>query len=582
MKKPLVSLALILIILSAGFLACQKYSSTDNSTNNGNNIPPEVVVTASIQGRVVDQGGIPVQGAAVSSGTASTTTDVNGIFTFTKISMSSRFGYVQANKSGYFMGSRSIITSSGAANFITIRLINRTETGNFAASSGGKIMVNSGDTVAFAASSIVTASTNAAYTGTVHVFATYLNPTNDNVSQYMPGDLRGIGSDGKETAIQSFGMMNVELRDDAGNKLQIASGQSVSLTMAIPASLQSVASATIPLWYFNDSSGRWIQQGTATRQGNNYVGQVNHFTWWNCDAPIGTVNFKIKVKDQYGNPLPHNYISFTDASTGETRGGYTDYNGFASGLILKGKPLVMQVVTECGNIMGGMNVGPALQDVDLGNLTVTVTNSDLTLTGKVMDCSNNAVDSGMIDVQVDGLHYRATVKNGTFNLPVSRCYSTTVPVTLTATDFTAQQTGSATTVNASSGNVDAGQITACGTTYTQFVTVTVNGSTYSWTTPPSTNTISGGASGFLASDATGSYFQLQLWSNPITGTGQYAAVPALYVPNAHWGRNPIQLNVTNFGAINGNITGTLGGNMTDSLTNVSYPVTGSVKIIRLQ
>ena len=578
MKKPIVALALFVAILSAGLSACKKYDSANSSTN-GNNIPPEVMVTASVQGRVIDQNGVPVEGAAVTSGTASATSDINGIFTFSRISLSSRFGYVQAAKSGYFTGSRSIITSAGDSSFVTIRLISRSETGSFAAATGGKIMVFSGDSVAFGPSSVVTASTNAAYTGTVHVFANYLNPTNDNAAQYMPGDLRGIGSDGKETAIQSFGMMEVELRDDAGNKLQIAAGQTATLTMAIPTTLQSAAPATIPLWYFNDSTGRWIQQGTATRQGTDYIGQVGHFSWWNCDAPIGTVNFKIKVKDQYGNPLPHNYISFYDASTGDIRGGYTDYNGFATGLILKGKPLVMQVVTECGNIMGGMNVGPALQDVDLGNLTVTVTNSDLTLSGKVVDCSNNPVDSGMVDIIVDGLDYRAAVNKGSFTMPISRCYSTTVPVKLTATDFTAQQTGTQTGINASFGQVDAGQLSACGVTYTQFITINANNTTYTWTTPP--NTISASANGFSGQASSTNF--VYLTGSSITGTGQYQVYPYIHVPNANWGYSTaLQLNITAFGAVNSYITGTLSGNLKDTMTNQTYPVTGSLKVVRTQ
>jgi protocatechuate 3,4-dioxygenase beta subunit len=581
-KKSLVSLAILAVILSAGLYACKKYDSSANTTTSNNTIPAEIKVVASVQGRVIDQDGVPVQGAAVSSGTAGATTDLNGIFTFSKISLSSRFGFVQASKTGYFTGSRSIITNAGDSSFVTIRLISRSETGSFAAATGGKIIVYSGDTVAFGPTSVVTASTNAAYTGTVHVFASYLNPTNDNATQYMPGDLRGIGSDGKETVIQSFGMMEVELRDDAGNKLQIASGQTATLTMAIPTSLQATAPSTIPLWYFNDSTGRWIQQGSATRQGTDYVGSVGHFSWWNCDAPVGAVNFKIKVKDQYGNPLSHSYISFTSATTGDTRGGYTDYNGYATGLILKGTPLVMKVVTECGNIMGGMNVGPALQDVDLGTLTVTVTNSDLTLSGKVVDCTNNPVDSGMVDILVDGLDYRAAVTKGVFKMPISRCYNTTVPVKLTAYDFNTQQVSTQTNIDASFGNVDAGTLSACGVTYTQFITMTVNGVNYSWTNPPDEflyySTL------ILATDHADRTVEFQMYSgNGINATGQYQAYPDLSVPGSNFSTStPIQLNVTGFGALNGNITGTISGNMKDTLLNATYPVTGSFKILRTQ
>jgi hypothetical protein len=579
-KKTIVSLVILAAAISAGLFACNKYDSSANTNTNTNTIPAEITVTASVQGRVIDQDGIPVQGAAVSSGTASVSTDLNGIFTFSKISLSSRFGYVQASKSGYFTGSRSIITNAGDSSFVTIRLISRSETGSFAATTGGKIMVYSGDTVAFGPASVVTASTNAAYTGTVHVFAAYLNPTNDNATQYMPGDLRGIGSDGKETVIQSYGMMEVELRDDAGNKLQVASGQTATLTMAIPSSLQATAPAMIPLWYFNDSTGRWIQQGSAIRQGANYVGQVGHFSWWNCDAPVGAVNFKVKVKDQYGNPLSHVYISFTSATTGDTRGGYTDFNGSATGLILKSTPLIMKVVTECGNIMGGMNVGPALQDVDLGTLTITVTNSDLTLSGKVVNCTNNPVDSGMVDILIDGLDYRAAVTKGVFNMPISRCYNTTVPVKLTAYDFNTQQTSTQTTINASFGTVDAGTLSACGVNYTQFITMNVNGVDYSWTNPPDVFLYY--STDILASDQANRTLELQLYSgNGITATGQYQAFPVLSVPGTNYGySSPIQLNVTGYGAINENITGTISGNMKDTLSNATFPVTGSFKILR--
>jgi hypothetical protein len=459
-KKPLVTLALLAVILTLGLIACQKYASSSTSNTTSNNIPPDVIVTANLQGRVVDESGTPVEGATVKSGAASATTDVNGIFTFTNISLSSRFGYVQAFKSGYFTGSRSIVTSSGGSNYVNIRLIPQSESGSFLASTGGTVMVYAGDSVSFSDSAIVTAATNVAYTGAVHVFATYINPTNVNVLKYMPGDLRGIGADGKETALQTFGMMNVELQDDAGNKLQLASGKIATITMAIPASLQTVAPAKIPLWYFSDSTGRWMEQGAANRQGNNYIGQVSHFTFWNVDQPISTINFKLIVKDQFDNPLPHAFVDFT-TPTGDYRGAYTDANGFISGPIPKGQSLVMEVVTECGNRVGGMNVGPALQDVDLKTLTVNMTTSDLTLSGKVVNCSANPVDSGMVNIIVDGLDYRAIVTKGTFTLPITRCYNTTVPIQLTPTDLTAQQTGSASTITAGNGKIDAGQLSTC-------------------------------------------------------------------------------------------------------------------------
>jgi len=464
MKKPITALTLALLALSAGFFACQKYGSSSNSSTTDNTFPPEVMVTASVQGRVVDQDGIPVSGATVTSGSASTSSDINGLFTFKNISLSSRFGLVQVSKPGYFTGSRSIVTAGAQSSFVTIRLITRTETGNFAAPTGGKIPVFAGDTVAFGPGAIVTASTNAAYTGTVHVFATYLNPTNPNLSKYMPGDLRGISTEGKEVALKTYGIINVELRDDAGNKLQLASGQQATMTVTIPDSLQASAPATIPLWYFNDSTGRWIQQGSATRQGNTFVGTVGHFTWWNYDLIYVAQPFAGYVRDQYGNPVPHLYGVLYDNNDGEVlAASFTDSSGLIQGWVPNGRACTLKFVTECGNILAGANVGPAYYLVALGTINVTIPQTSLTLTGTVLDCSNNPVATGFVNVYIDGLTYRAGVTDGKFTLNITRCYAGSASAQLTAGDLTTNQQGSTTTISITqTGKVDAGTLSACG------------------------------------------------------------------------------------------------------------------------
>jgi len=306
----------------------------------------------------------PVQGAAVTSGTSSASTDENGVFNFSDISMSSRFGYVKVVKQGYFTGSRSILTNAASSNYVTITLIPRTSKGSFAASSGGTVVVQTGDTVAFDASSVVNAATNVAYTGTVHVYAAYLDPMANDRSEQMPGDLRGIDSTGKETMLQSFGMMVVELEGDGGEKLQIAPGKVANISMKIPDALKTGAAATIPLWYFNDTTGRWIEQGTAVRKDGQYCGQTSHFSWWNFDAPVGAVNFKVRLKDQHGNPLTYTRVDLISPTFGRGSA-FTDAAGYASGLIPKGEILQLRVISLCGSELAGANIGPALADQDL-------------------------------------------------------------------------------------------------------------------------------------------------------------------------------------------------------------------------
>lgn len=461
LKKPLPTLVLLafaaLVLIG---IACNKDAgSTSSSTTNPNNIPEELTVTASLQGRVVDGNGLPIQGAAVTSGSASTSTDINGVFTFTDISMSNRFGYVQAAKSGYYSGSKSIITDGGSSNYVSIQLISETTTNTFPALTGGVIPIPTGDTLAFGDSAVVAAG-NTLFTGTVYVDALALNPTDSLLYNNMPGDLRGVGSNGQETGLQPFGIVDVELKDGSGNALQVAAGRTVTVTWGIPSSLQSIAPATVPLWYFNDTTGRWVQQGTAIRTGNSYLGQVSHFTWWTCAAPLSTVNFNVTFKDQYGNPLAYAYYILQSQNV-SIPGGYTNSDGFAQGLIPKGASLTLRIVSQCGTLLGGVNIGPAQNDQPLGTVTVNTIGGLLTLTGTVVDCSNAPVDSGFVSANVDGLIYKASVKNGAFTMAVNRCFSSQIAVGLTPEDLTTRITGNATTVNVSTGKVAVGQLTAC-------------------------------------------------------------------------------------------------------------------------
>lgn len=573
---------MVLAAVSAAIFSCNKYK--DDTVPPSGVLPEDKTVTASVQGRVLDENGLPVRGAAVTSGTASTTTDENGVFQFSAISMSSRFGFVKVVKQGYFTGSRSILTSAGSSNFISITLIPRTSKVTFSAASGGNVVIETGDTVAFDASSVVNAATKAPYSGTVHVYATSLDPTLKDFSQHMPGDLRGIDSSGKETMLQSFGMMVVELEGDAGEKLQIAPGKQASITMTIPDALKATAPATIPLWYFNDTTGKWIEQGAATRKGNLYCGQTSHFTWWNYDAPTGAVNLKVRLKDQHGNPLTYTLVQMTSPTFG-TKSGYTDATGLVSGLIPKGQMLKLEVISNCGSVLAGANVGPALADQDLGTLTVTSDIGSLTLSGKVVDCNGTAVDSGFVNVVVDGLNYRGAVSKGAFSINVTRCVISTTTAKLVAGDYKTLQQGSITTLSVDTGKTDAGQLTACGTTIDQYISITVDGQTYRVSSPPDSVSywMSGSYTNFWGTPAIGSQgitvgFQVQ----NLSGAGTFPAY-GFYLNGTGRGfyqNGTMQCTVSQYGNIGEFILGSLSGSLRDSIAQANYPMTGSFKVRR--
>ena len=541
---------------------------------------------ASLQGRVLDENGLPVKDAAVTSGTSAATTDVDGVFKFTNIQLSSRFGFVKVAKQGYFTGSRSILTNAGSSNFVTINLLARASKGSFSASAGGVIVVQTGDTVIFDPASLVTASSGAVYSGTVHVYAAYLDPTDPNLSKQMPGDLRGIGKDGKETGLQTYGMMVVEMDGDGGEKLQISPGKQAYITMAIPPSLRASAPSSMPLWYFNDTTGRWIEEGIATRKKDNLCGNTNHFSFWNFDAPYPLTNFKVYIKDQHGNPVAYTQIKFSSEGNGRAFGN-TDSSGFATGLIPVGKALLMEVLNPCGATIYQQSVGPVLNDQDLGTITVQLDLNSLTLKGTVVDCSNSPVAGGFINAQVDGLNYRAVISNGAFSMPVLRCSSSATDVTLTAVDQKTQEAGK-TTVSVKSGTQDLGQLSACGNPADQFVSVVINGTTYNWSSPPDNINYEASPVRINATQSGGNNELYVANESAFSGLGNIDFVHfQIRGDGANFGSTTLysssvitHFNITTFSPVGGYFIGTLNGDIYDSIAKKSYPLAGSMKLKR--
>ncbi len=67
----------------------------------------------------------------------------------------------------------------------------------------------------------------------------------------------------------------------------------------------------MPAWWFDLDAGHWREEGTGTIQPSQtqpgklaWVVQVNHFTWWNCDAPWTDKScVNVLVVDEVGAPV---------------------------------------------------------------------------------------------------------------------------------------------------------------------------------------------------------------------------------------------------------------------------------------
>ncbi len=466
LKSSYKTLGFICLLVSTLFfiISCQKEITGDIDSKN-------ILGTSSVEGRVTDESGMPVSGAAVKAGINTTTTDKNGIFKFQSASFTTSESFVTVSKAGYFQGSRTFFARSNSNNFVRIQLLRKTVSARLSAGSGGDVDFRSGTgTVHFEPNSFVT-TTGQPYNGTVMVYTQYINPTTTDVNDRMPGDLRGTTTAGSTSGLQSFGMVAVELQSDNGQKLQIKNGMVASLNMAIPASLSATAPATIPLWYFNDSTGLWKEEGVATKVGDNYEGDVKHFTFWNCDLPYNYVKLKAHVVNSAGQAIAGAKVRISSTNYGYAYD-YTDNNGYVDGFVPKSSALTFEVLDRCGTAILSNNIGPYAADVDLGN--VAVTQNTITITGSVVACSGSAVADGYVQITTNGYSEFTGLTAGAFSYTFIKCTGNTT-AQIIAVDNTTQQQGNTQTINLVGTTVNAGVLTACGVMANTFFNMTVNG-----------------------------------------------------------------------------------------------------------
>lgn len=574
MKSTLSFVCSAILIALLVTISCQKSNNDIPDDPDDPNKPIEYV-TASISGRVLDDNNQPVNGAVVKAGTASTTSDLNGNFKISNVSLNEDAGLVKVEKDGFFQGSRTFVVNAGVVNYVSLQLIKKTVSGTVSGSSGGNITVSGGGNIVFTGNSFVNTTGNSAYTGTVSVSTFFINPAASNFNEIMPGTLRGITASNEETGLQSFGMMAVELTGAGGEKLQLASGKTATLTFPIPTALQASAPATIPLWSFNDTTGLWKEEGIATKQGNTYVGTVGHFSFWNCDYPYGRViDFKAVIKDQNGNALyPAKVIMKIIGDTLSSLGyGYTDTTGMVSGKVPVNKTLQIRVYNRCNTIIYTKDIGPFSTATDLGTITVNNTGtSQVTVSGSAINCSGGAVTNGFVNISIDSVHNRAPVTNGSFSLTITRCTNAPTTAVITAYDMGTNQNGAATNVAVSSTTANAGQLSACGNSVSQFLNYTMNSTNVSYVPPADSLIISSRSSNqytiWASRKSQNNYNDVSL-TFTATGTGT-VPLNSLYMytnQKSYMQEGAINLNITEFGPAGGYISGNFTGNVKDSFS----------------
>lgn len=315
-----VFMALLMMLMT--FASCSKIQDLlnegdDDDDDSGGGNPPELVEgrmeDIALSGIVRDASGTPIEGVSIVSGSSAATTNTDGFFEFDQIQVVSVLNrsVVRFSKAGYFDVVRSMDADDDAADGASWEVVMcKKENNDFTSiktySSSSDQTLQAGEMkIDMPQDGYKVDGTGVGYTGKVKSEMVYLDPNNERFSEMMPGgDLAAVRTDNSSAQLVSYGMTDLNMYAENGDKLQLKEGSKAKLTFPIPAGMGENPPASIPLWSFNEKTGLWEEEGSAQLQGNVYVGEVAHFSWVNLDYPEKQGTVYGYVKDDTGKALP--------------------------------------------------------------------------------------------------------------------------------------------------------------------------------------------------------------------------------------------------------------------------------------
>lgn len=255
-----------------------------------------------IIGQIVSSSGKPIEGVTVSiDGGKSGVSNYDGMYYLADVAASDRI-VVTFQHPGFVTTTRTAKMYDDGRVMVNAVLLSR----------GGSVAVESGaatfghGSVTFQPGAVVDEQGNAA--SQVRVQMTPIGIKGREI-QSAPGDFSATTATNQTVQLETFGMAEFKLTDDNGKPLKIKEGATAKVEMLLPADTKLTEGEKVPSWYFDEKTGRWVEQGQGTVIQSTqepsrlaWVADVSHFSSWNCDKPMETTCIQGIVKKCDGTP----------------------------------------------------------------------------------------------------------------------------------------------------------------------------------------------------------------------------------------------------------------------------------------
>ncbi len=387
------------------FIACHKDSLTEGKASPDIH-NPEIMssVSGSVLGYVYGDDNKPISGATVSVLGNLSSSDEYGLFKFDNIELDPNGSYLKVEKSGHILGSDMIYALKDKLHFSRVFLMQLDSQKSFDSGNGGNITIDGGGSIVFQSSSIVNSS-GSDYNGRVYVTAKRLATDDPLISDKMPGALVAQDSEGRTVALGSMGMVAVALRDESGNKLNIKEGKTAKVSFEIAPHQLNEAPEQIELWSFDEERGIWVEEGVATKNGGQYIANVPHFSFWNCDVPYPLVTICGKVLYEGGIAASQIQISLFADGLG-IGWGWTNADGSFSGKVPQGSELQVEIFNSlCSDneSIKSFEIGPFETKTTLDDIIIPSPNV-YTING-IVQCSGQGLSNASVVYTVNETSY---------------------------------------------------------------------------------------------------------------------------------------------------------------------------------
>lgn len=503
MCKIFLPKTLVLLLLSIIFFSCKK------STNERPITPSDLskISVGFISGFVVNTSGNVVESAIVKIGTTSVTTDKYGYFEIKNIQVSNSAGTITFIKIGYFSVTKTFSPSKDKGAFFRVMMLPENNIGTIEAVTGGSLTYEPGKLssvyrgisvkISLPANAVEVASSGLLYKGKVSVNAEVSVAYELGLFyRKMPGDLRAADSTGKEKILNSYNMIFIEFTGSGGEVLQIAKNKKAVLTQVLPHNLVQSLPQIVPIWYFDDATGLWKQDGEAIHTGNTCEGEISHLGCLNFNTAAfnNVVKFDCAIVDNEGYPMPNVLIGIEPIPF-QSNYLFTDASGYVSGIMPANAQVTLSVYR--GNslyysqIIYNKSVSTSISDISLG--TITVAANDLTiLEGTVRDCNNDGLASDgyiMAGSQfglIAGDNYRLNLQaseRGKFRFNINYRGGTNFPAYIISTNNKTAHTSQQAIPFWNTGKQTIPDIQLCNQPEQEYLNYTVDGVNYSYNSP---------------------------------------------------------------------------------------------------